>query len=51
MDEKTTIPLECTKIMERLFFFVDSKNVELNRILNIAVHPEIIKILFKQAEK
>lgn len=37
--------------MDRLFVFVDTKDIELNRSLNIVVNPEIIKILFKQVEE
>lgn len=50
MSDKATLPVDCAKIIERLFVFVDTKDIELNRSLNIVVNPEIIKILFKQVE-
>ena len=40
------IPEEVGKILERLFVFVDSKDMELNVSLSLVVNPEILKILF-----
>jgi hypothetical protein len=39
MDESASIPQECLKIMERLYIFVDTKDVELNTRLNLVVNP------------
>lgn len=44
------LPQECLKVMQRLFDFIDTKDVELNKKLNLIVNPEIIKILIKQVE-
>ena len=41
---------EYTKIIERLFIFVDTRNIDMNRQLNLAVNPEIIKILVQQLQ-
>lgn len=50
VESAPVIPPECSKIIERLFIFVDTKDPKLNTELQLAVNPEIIKILFKQVE-
>jgi hypothetical protein len=42
------LPEECEKIVERLYVFVDTKDIRQNIRLNLVVNPEIIKILINQ---
>jgi hypothetical protein len=42
------LPEECEKIIERLYVFVDTKDIRQNIRLNLVVNPEIIKILINQ---
>jgi hypothetical protein len=44
----SALPEECLKIIERLYIFIDTKDIDQNKRLQLVVNPEIIKIIINQ---
>jgi hypothetical protein len=51
MMAESVLPEECLKIIERLYIFIDTKDIDQNKRLQLVVNPEIIKIIINQVQE
>ena len=51
MMAESVLPEECLKIIERLYIFIDTKDIDQNTRLQLVVNPEIIKIIINQVQE
>ena len=51
MMAESVLPEECLKIIERLYIFIDTKDIDQNKRLQLVVNPEIIKIIINQVHE